>query len=473
MFNENFLWGASTAANQVEGGWNEDGKGISVIDVQAKGMNSPREETDGVKKDRYYSSHKAADFYHHYKKDIAMFAEMGMKAYRMSIAWTRIYPTGLEEVPNEAGLQFYDHIFDELLKYGIEPIVTISHYESPFVLSKQDGWANRDMIHHYMKYCQTLFDRYQNKVKYWITFNEINCALVPFGIMTACGIYSGIFDKKNTENLRFQALHHQFVASAMVCEYAHKNYPQFQIGCMIAGMMNYPLTCHPNDVLLTQQTNQMKNMFCGDVMVRGYYPHYARRYLKDHDIKIKMADNDDQILKAGTVDFYAFSYYMTNCCGQAKDVEHTSANLVDGLKNPYLEVSEYGWQIDPIGLRYFMNEVYDRYQIPLMIVENGLGCTDQLIDGKVHDDYRIQYLKEHIKALSQVIEDGVEVIGYMPWSAIDLIALSTGNIDKRYGFIYVDVDNEGHGSYKRIKKDSYYWYQKVIASNGKIVDEEG
>lgn len=467
MFGKDFLWGASTAANQVEGGWNEGGKGVSVIDVQARGENYPHEQTPGVLPDRYYSSHKASDFYHHYKEDIALFAEMGLKAYRMSIAWTRIYPNGTEETPNEEGLRFYDAVFDELHKYGIEPVVTTSHYEPPYELSLRDGWANREMIDHYLKFCRTIFTRYKGKVKYWLTFNEINCALVPFGIMTACGVYSGIFDEKNTEQLRFQALHHQFVASAKAVALAHEIDPDCKVGCMVASMFNYPLTCDPQDMLLTQQTNQMKHMFCGDVMARGVYLGYAKRYLKEHGISISAAPEDAETLKRGTVDFYAFSYYMTNCCGRDPHADKTAANLVDGLKNPYLKASEYGWQIDPSGLRYVMNEMYDRYQIPLMIVENGLGAKDTLVGDAVHDPYRIEYLREHIKAMSEAMEDGVEVLGYMPWSALDLIALSTGNIEKRYGFIYVDADNEGNGSYRRIRKDSFLWYKKVIANGGK------
>ncbi|MCI8930408.1 MAG: glycoside hydrolase family 1 protein [Lachnospiraceae bacterium] len=466
MFDKDFLWGASTAANQVEGGWNEGGKGVSVIDVQARGENCPREQTPGVLPGRYYSSHVASDFYHHYKEDIALFAQMGMKAYRMSIAWTRIYPKGTEEIPNEEGIRFYDSVFDELHKYGIEPVVTISHYEPPYDLSLQDGWANRSMINHYLKFCRTIFTRYKDKVRYWMTFNEINCAQVPFGIMTACGVYSGITDEKNTEQLRYQALHHQFIASAKAVALAHEMNPECKVGCMVASMLNYPLTCNPEDILLTQQTNQMKHMFCGDVMVRGCYPGYALRYLHEHSIAVAMKPEDDWILKQGTVDFYAFSYYMTNCCGHNENADKTKANLVDGLKNPYLKASEYGWQIDPVGLRYMMNEMYDRYQIPLMIVENGLGAKDIVEDGFVHDSYRIDYLRAHIKAMSEAIEDGVEVLGYMPWSAIDLIALSTGNMEKRYGFIYVDADNEGKGSYRRIRKDSFYWYKKVIESNG-------
>lgn len=463
-----FYWGASTSANQCEGAFDENGKGLSVIDVLAQGIDSShRQETDGVVDGRYYTSHKAVDFYHHYKEDIQMLADMGANAFRMSIAWTRIYPTGVEETPNEAGLQFYDDVFDALLENGIEPIVTISHYEPPFALAKQDGWFKREMIDHYLKYCETLFTRYKDKVKYWIPFNEINCILVPFGIMTAAGVFSPIFSPKNTEAIRYQALHHQFVASAKAVKLGRSINPDFHFGCMIASMCNYPLTCHPDDMLLYLQDDQMKNMFCSDVMIRGAYPGYALRYLKNHNIEVKKEPEDDQILKEGCVDFYSCSYYMTNCIGYDKEAEETNANLVKGLKNPYLQSSEWGWQIDPKGLRFFLNKVYDRYQLPIMIVENGLGAKDELVDGQIHDIYRIDYLREHIENMLEAKKDGVDIIGYLPWSAIDLMALSTGNIEKRYGFIYVDVDNEGNGTYKRYKKDSYYWYKKVIESNGK------
>lgn len=470
MLSTDFLWGASTAANQVEGAWNEDGKGISVIDVQARGEDSPREPTPGILPGRHYSSHLASDFYHRYKEDIALFSQLGLKAYRMSIAWTRIFPNGTEENPNETGLAFYDSVFDELKKYHIEPIVTISHYEPPYALSLHGGWSNRSMVDHYLRYCKVLFNRYRNKVKYWLTFNEINCALVPFGIMTACGVNADIRDPQNTEQLRFQCLHHQFVASAQAVQLAHRMIPDCKVGCMIASMMNYPLTCSPKDVLATQQSNQMKNMFCGDVMIRGSYPGYSARYFAEHGISLETLPADVEVLKKGTVDFYAFSYYMTNCCGLSPNAEKTAANLVEGLKNPYLQASEYGWQIDPDGLRYLMNELYDRYQIPLMIVENGLGAKDVLEQGCVHDPYRIDYLRAHICAMMEAVNDGVQLIGYMPWSALDLIALSTGSIEKRYGFIYVDADDEGNGTYDRYKKDSFYWYKKVISSNGADLD---
>lgn len=469
MFPKNFLWGAATAANQVEGAWNEDGKGMNVVDVHACGPQG-RYVTDDVEPGLNYTSHKAADFYHHYKEDIAMFGEMGLKAYRMSIAWTRIFPNGTEETPNEAGLAFYDKVFDELHKYGIEPVVTISHYEPPLALSDK-GWTDRAMIDHFVKYCKVIFERYKGKVKYWLTFNEINVAMSYFGIMTAVGIKMEIMDPRNTEDIRFQALHHQFVASAKAVKLAHEIMPDCKVGCMLGTMLNYPLTCHPDDMLLAQQTNQLKYLFCGDVMVRGAYPNYIWRTLREKNITIDMQPGDAEILKAGTVDFFSCSYYTTYCTGNDRNAEKVRGNLLEGLRNPYLHDSEYGWQIDPVGLRYLLNELYDRYQVPIMIVENGLGARDVLEDGQVHDEYRIAYLREHIKALEKAVDiDGIPVIGYMPWSALDLVALSTGNIEKRYGFIYVDADNEGNGSYDRFRKDSFHWYKKVIASNGTELD---
>ncbi|HAJ15905.1 MAG TPA: 6-phospho-beta-glucosidase [Erysipelotrichaceae bacterium] len=464
MLNKDFLWGASSAANQIEGGYNEGGKGLSVIDVLAQGENH-RVETKGVITGRYYSSHQAVDFYHHYKEDIKLFSELGINSYRMSIAWTRIFPNGDDKEPNEEGLKFYDAIFDELHHYHIEPVVTISHYESPFKRALEGGWLNREMIDLYVRYCETIFKRYKYKVKYWIMFNEMNCLLVPFGIMTAGGIFSSIQSPLNTEQNRFQALHHQFVASAKAICLGKTINPDFHFGTMTASMINYALTCAPDDVLLMQQDRQMKHYFTSDVQIRGHYPGYALRYMREHDIHIDICDGDLEEIKKGVVDFYACSYYMTNCIGYDKDAPKTEANLVAGLKNPYLKASEWGWQIDPQGFRYFLNETYDRFQIPIMVVENGLGAKDTLnSDGTIHDDYRIQYLDAHINAMLEAIEDGVDVIGYLPWSVMDLMALSTGNIDKRYGFIYVDVDNCGQGSFKRYKKDSFYYYHDKIKS---------
>ncbi|MBR0137549.1 MAG: family 1 glycosylhydrolase [Erysipelotrichaceae bacterium] len=476
VFNENFLWGAATAANQVEGAYNEDGKGLSVADILAsdseKGI---RIETSGIKEGYYYASHQASDMYHHIKEDIALMAEMGLKAYRMSIAWTRIYPNGDDEFPNEAGLKYYDEVFDELHRKGIEPVVTISHYEPPFHLTEIGGWSNRKMIDCYLNYCKTIFTRYKGKVRYWLTFNEINILKVPFGVLTAGGINVPSFSKENSELLRMQALHHQFIASAKAVNMAHEIDSENKVGCMIASMLQYPLTCHPDDMFAAMQHNQLYYLFASDVQIRGSYPAYVKRYYRENGIQIEMEEGDEEILKNGTVDFCSFSYYSTSCISVTQSAEAVGAgkaagNLISGVKNPYLQASEWGWQIDAVGLRYLLNQLYDRYQIPMMIVENGLGARDTFEDGKIHDDYRIAYLREHVKTLKEAVQDGVEVIGYMPWTAIDLIGLSTGTIDKRYGFIYVDVDNQGQGTLNRYRKDSFYWYKKVIASNGEDLD---
>lgn len=325
------------------------------------------------------------------------------------------------------------------------------------------------MIGCFVKYATTILERYKNKVRYWLTFNEINCAMIPYGIMTACGTDIPFIDPRNTEQIRFQALHNQFVASALTVEAGHKINPDFKIGCMIGVVLDYPLTCKPEDMLLAQQYNQKEVFFCPDVMIRGKYPNYMNRYFREHEITIQKEESDDQIIANGTVDFLSFSYYLTNCIGTDENAESVSGNLLTGLKNPYLKESEFGWQIDPLGLRYVMNCFYDRYQLPLMIVENGLGAHDTLTEDKrIHDDYRIEYLRRHIEVLKDVINvDEIEVLGYMPWSAMDLIALSTGNIEKRYGLIYVDVNNQQQGTFNRYPKDSFYWYKKCIETDGK------
>lgn len=472
-----FLWGSATAANQIEGAWQQDGKGISVIDTLSTDFNAGvRKESDSAFEEEFYSSHKAIDFYNNYKEDIKLMAGMGLKAYRMSIAWTRIFPNGDDEKPNEKGLEFYDNVFNELKKYNIEPIVTISHYEPPLKMACEGGWTNRKMIDCYLKYCETIFKRYKEKVKYWLTFNEINCTLVPFGIRTAVGLNINMDSEENNDKVRYQALHHQFVASAKAVKLAHEINPDFKVGCMIATMTAYPLTCHPEDVLATLKHQQMRNYFCSDVMVRGYYPSYSKVFFEENNISIEMLDEDSEVLKDGCVDFYSCSYYQTYCVsgrnegeGVAKD--KAAGNLISGLglKNPYLEASEWGWQIDSLGLRYLLNTVYDRYQIPIMILENGLGAKDEVVNGEINDVYRIAYLKEHIKALKDAINDGVNVIAYTTWSAIDLVALSTGSMEKRYGFIYVDLNSKGEGSNRRIPKKSYYWYKNVIESNGEKI----
>ncbi|MCC8127740.1 MAG: glycoside hydrolase family 1 protein [Clostridiales bacterium] len=476
-FPEGFLWGGAVAANQLEGAWDVDGKGPSVSDMCTNGTHTtPKRITTTIEPDTLYPSHEAIDFYHHYEEDIALFAEMGFKAFRTSINWTRIFPTGEEEEPNEKGLEFYDRVFDCCKKYGMEPLVTISHYEMPYALvEKYNGWAGRECIELFEKYCKVIFERYKDKVKYWLTFNEINCGLMNIGAITSISTVRGyngsVMDCEVSDQVRFQALHHQFVASARVIRYAHQNYPEFLMGNMIAFITTYPYTCNPDDMIEAQKKMQMNNWFCSDVHVRGEYPYYAQRYWDEHGVKIQMEPGDLEDLAEGTIDFYTFSYYMSNCTSTDPKLQGTSGNLTDGVKNPYLPASDWGWQIDPKGLRWTLNEIYSRYQIPMMVVENGLGARDVVeADGSIHDSYRIDYLRQHIREMGEAIKDGVDLIGYMPWGCIDLVSASTGEMAKRYGFIYVNKFDDGTGDLSRQKKDSFEWYKKVIATNGEDLD---
>lgn len=471
-----FLWGGATAANQFEGAWNLDGKGASVSDMCTNGSHtSPKRITPQFEENTLYPSREAIDFYHHYKEDIALFAEMGFKTFRLSIAWTRIFPTGVEKEPNEAGLQFYENVFNECKKHGIEPLVTISHYEMPYALvDKCNGWEGRECIEYFMNYCQVLFERYKDKVKYWLTFNEINAGTMPMGSALSLGTIKGyegpITEVPDKPQERFQGLHHQLVASAKAVKYAHDKYPQFKMGNMICFITMYPYTCNPDDILEAQQQMKIMNWFCSDVQVRGEYPYYMERFFEEKGISVKMEAEDKEILKEGCVDFYTFSYYMSNCVAKNPDKDKTSGNLMGGLKNPYLYASDWGWQIDPKGLRYTLNEIYARYQIPIMVVENGLGAYDKIEeDGSINDDYRISYLREHIRQMEEAVADGVDLMGYTPWGCIDLVSASTGEMAKRYGFIYVEKYDDGTGTLNRRRKDSFDWYKKVIASNGEAL----
>mgnify|MGYP000805887164 FL=1 len=478
VLKKDFLWGGATAANQYEGAWDLDGKGPSISDMCTNGSHTtPKRITPVFEENTLYPSREATDFYHHYKEDIALAAEMGFHVFRMSVNWTRIFPTGMETEPNEAGLAFYDKVFDELKKYHIEPLVTISHYEIPYALvEKYNGWYGRECIDCYVRYCEVLFERYQNKVKYWLTFNEINSGTMPMGAILSLGCVKGycgpVTEVPDEKQVRYQALHHQFVASAKVIKLAHEKYPQFKMGCMCIFATKYPHTCNPDDVLLSQKEMRKMNWFTSDVHVRGYYPSYMNRFFKENNITIQKESGDDEILREGTVDFYTFSYYMSVC--ESADPEVTgraSGNLVGGVSNPYLKASDWGWQIDPVGLRYSLNMLYERYQKPLFIVENGFGAADEVQpDGSIADDDRIAYLKAHIEELKKaVLEDGVDLLGYTPWGCIDCISFTTGEMKKRYGFIYVDRDNAGQGTLERTKKKSFYWYQNVIKSNGENI----
>ncbi len=472
-FPDGFLWGGAVAANQCEGAWDVNGKGPSVPDMCTGGTNTvPKRITTTIEPDTLYPSHEAIDFYHHFEDDIAMFAEMGFKCFRTSINWTRIFPTGEEEEPNEAGLEFYDRLFDCCKKYNIEPLVTLSHYELPYALvTEYNGWEDRKCIELYERYCKVLFERYKDKVKLWLTFNEINCGQQPLGAVMSTGTargYSGpLADCPCTEQQRYQAVHNQLVASARIVRYAHIHYPDFLMGNMIAFVPVYPYSCNPDDMLAAQQKMQMQNWFCSDIQVRGEYPYYAKRYFKEHDIKIKMDPLDLDDLAEGTVDFYAFSYYFSTAVSADADMEKTGGDFTEGVKNPYLKVTDWGWQMDPEGLRWSLNEIYSRYGIPVMVVENGLGAKDVVEpDGSIHDEYRIDYLRQHIKEMGEAVEDGVDLMGYTPWGCIDLVSASTGEMAKRYGFIYVNKFDDGTGDLSRMKKDSFEWYKKVIASNG-------
>ncbi len=462
MFPDNFLWGGAVAANQCEGAYNEDGKGLSIQDVMPHGIKGQR--TAAPTEDNMKLI--GVDFYHRYKEDIKLFAEMGFKVFRLSIAWTRIFPMGDEKTPNEAGLAFYDSVFDECHKYGMEPLVTISHYETPLHLAEAyDGWLDRRMIGFYERYVRTVFTRYKDKVKYWLTFNEINSILnSPF-------MSGGINTPKDqlSQSQLYQAIHHEMVASALATKIGHEINPDFQIGCMILSMPVYPLSPNPDDVIAAMEEEHLHDMFT-EIHVRGQYPGYMKRYLREHDITIEAETEDWEILK-NTVDFISFSYYVSVCA--TADPEKNirgEGNLLGGVPNPYLKASEWGWQIDPKGLRYILNQFYDKYQKPLFIVENGLGAVDELveIDGvkTVIDDYRINYMKEHLLQVEEAIADGVPVMGYTSWGCIDLVSASTAQLKKRYGFIYVDRNDDGTGTLERYKKKSFYWYKDVIASNG-------
>ncbi|OOM69966.1 aryl-phospho-beta-D-glucosidase BglH [Clostridium puniceum] len=467
-FPDGFLWGGAVAANQCEGAYNEDGKGLSTQDIAPRGIMGPITEEPTEDNMKLIG----IDFYHRYKEDVKLFAEMGFKTFRTSIAWSRIFPNGDDKEPNEKGLQFYDDLFDECLKYGIEPLVTISHYETPLALAKNyDGWVNRKLIGFFENYVTIIFNRYKDKVKYWLTFNEINSVLhAPY-------MSGGIFtdkEKLSKQDL-YQAIHHELVASAKAVKIAHEINPEFKVGCMILGVPNYPLTSHPSDVLEAVKQDR-ENLYFADVHVRGAYPKYMDRYFKANNIKIQMEPGDEEILK-NTVDFISFSYYMSSCATADEEKKKTGAgNIISGVPNPYLEASEWGWQIDPQGLRYMLNLLYDRYQKPLFIVENGLGAKDELIvDEKgnktVIDDYRIKYLNDHLVQVGEAIEDGVEVMGYTTWGCIDLVSASTAELRKRYGFIYVDRNDDGTGTLERYKKKSFDWYKEVIATNGKSLVE--
>ncbi len=468
-FSKNFLWGGASAANQCEGGIEEGGRGLANVDVCPAGEDRSAVITGHKKMLRMDGYHKypaaeAVDFYHRFREDIRLFGEMGFKVYRMSIAWTRIFPNGDEETPREEGLRFYEDVFKECQKYGIQPLVTISHFDCPVYLIEQyGGWRNRKMIDFYLRLCQTLFTRYKNYVTNWLTFNEINMILhAPFMGAGLC-----FEEGEDEEKVKYQAAHHELVASALATKLAHEVNPENKVGCMFAAGSAYPYSCKPEDVWEALQTDQ-ENYFFVDVQARGYYPSYAVKRLERKGVFPQMQPEDQEILRRYPVDFISFSYYNSRCIAASEEQEKAEGNLFQSAKNPYLKFSDWGWPIDPLGLRITLNEIYDRYQKPMFVVENGLGavdCPDG--EGYVEDDYRIDYLREHIRAMRAAVEeDGVELMGYTSWAPIDLISAGTGEMKKRYGFVYVDKQEDGSGTLDRIKKKSFYWYQKVIKTNG-------
>ncbi|KAB2824933.1 glycoside hydrolase family 1 protein [Aliivibrio finisterrensis] len=455
-FQKGFLWGGAIAANQIEGAFQTDGKGLSTSDMLPNGILSPSQtretRTDGIKD-------LAIDFYHRYPEDIKLFDEMGFNCLRLSIAWTRIFPNGDDAEPNEAGLAYYDAIFDELAKYDIEPFVTLSHYEMPYALVENyGGWSNRKVIEFFERYAKVVFERYQNKVKLWLTFNEINMSLhAPF-----TGV--GLPDEADEQSI-YQAIHHQLVASARVVNLCHQMLTDSKIGNMLLGALNYPYTCHPDDVLAAMHENNQW-LFFGDVQVRGKYPGYMLRYFRENQISLHFVDGDLEELAKASVDFISFSYYASGCAS-ADPKKKEVGNIVASVPNPHLEASEWGWLIDPKGLRVLLNVLHDRYQKPLFIVENGLGAKDVVTEeNTIEDDYRIAYLNDHLVQAREAMLDGVELMGFTSWGPIDLVSNSEAQLDKRYGYIYVDRNDKGEGSLKRIPKKSFYWYQEVIKTNG-------
>lgn len=483
-FPNGFLWGGATAANQVEGGWDEGGKGMTIQDClpyrevgvadftkQFAYSSADLAEALAAGPEANYPKRRAIDFYHHYKEDIALFAEMGFKVLRVSICWSRIYTDPRDPEPNEEGIAFYEDMFRECRKHGIEPLVTLSHYDPPLALvTDYQGWYSREVIDLFVKYARTCFERFGHLVKYWLTFNEVDAMLRH--AVTSGGLIEDRFPGKNFDEVIYQAMHHQMVASAQAVKLCHEMVPGSQVGCMMTKLCFYPYSCKPEDNLATQQ--RMRGVYrYVDIQVFGEYPRYLWKEMEQKDVSIEYRPEDMELLREGTVDFVSFSYYMTSCmAADTEGLDMAPGNTVNGVKNPYLPSSEWGWQTDASGLRYSLVELYDRYRKPLFIVENGLGARDTLEeDGSVHDPYRAAYLEEHVRAMSDAINlDGVDLIGYTWWGCIDLVSESTRQMSKRYGFVYVDMDDYGNGTQKRYKKDSFDYYKRVIESNGTDLD---
>lgn len=467
--NKKFLWGGAIAANQVEGAWDKGGKGPSIMDYYSATHKGERRITPTIDPELYYPNRYGIDFYHSFEEDIALFAEMGFSTLRLSIAWSRIYPNGDDESPNEDGLRFYDRLFDCLASHKITPVVTLSHYETPMHLAvKYGGWRNRALVGFFLRYAKTVFERYRGKVKYYLTFNEINSVLVPFGAYINGAML--LSEEENTLSVRVAALHNMLVASAEAVAAAHAIEPSLRIGCMLIHTPFYPLTSSPEDQLAALEENRFFNYLAGDVQAKGAYPYYAKALLEKRGVTLDVSRNDADILRQGKVDFFSFSYYMSSCISADRN-KNGQGNMMAGVPNPTLKASEWGWQIDPAGFRYTLNSLYERYGLPLFVAENGLGARDEIQNGTVEDDYRIAYLSAHIREMEKAMADGVDVFGYTAWGPIDLVSASGGEMSKRYGFIYVDLDDRGMGSGKRLRKKSFGWYRRVIEAGGVLAME--
>ena len=472
VFPQGFLWGGALAANQSEGAYREGGKGLTTVDMIPHGANRlavkvGKEKRFSLRDDEFYPSHEAIDFYHRYKEDIALMAEMGFTVFRTSIAWSRLYPNGDEPLPNQEGIAFYRAVFEECKKYNIEPLVTLCHFDVPMHLVTEYGsWRNRKMVDFFARYARTCFEEFNGLVKYWLTFNEINIMLhSPF---SGAGL---VFEEgENEDQVKYQAAHHELVASALATKIAHEVNPENQVGCMLAMVALYPYSCKPEDVMFAQESMRERYVFT-DVQLRGYYPSYVLNEWERRGFSIRMEAGDEQILREATCDYLGFSYYMTNAVKAEGGTGDAISGFEGSVPNPHVKASDWGWQIDPVGLRYSLCELYERYQKPLFLVENGLGAKDELAaNGEINDDYRISYLREHIRAMGEAIADGIPLMGYTTWGCIDLVSASTGEMSKRYGFVYVDRDDAGNGTLTRTRKKSFWWYKKVIASNGEDLE---
>lgn len=470
-FPENFKFGGAVAACQVEGAYDIDGRKPSTSDIHVYDTNLERNNIkkegggtlDEIKTaledtENYYPKRHGIDFYHTYKEDLKMLAELGLETFRTSISWSRIFPNGNEETPNEAGLAFYDKLIDEILANDMEPVITMAHYDLPIhLVTEYGGFSNRKIIEFFTRYSRVLLERYGHKVDKWIVFNQVN--LVPTVQFGSLEIYDN--QAENMEELMYQAVHNQFIAAAKTKEIATELGLSANIGTMIADCTYYPATCRPEDVVWTMKKNRMQ-YFYTDVQLRGHYPQYALKYFEDQNFAIKMEQGDKELLKENTMDFLGISYYSSKV---AEFEKHTMLSDSAG-QNPYLRPTPWDWRVDPLGFYNSISQYWDRYGVPIMIAENGFGAIDKLEDETVHDNYRVNYYKDHLKVLKECMDEGVEIISFLAWGPIDIVSSSSSEMSKRYGFIYVDIDDLGNGSKNRLKKDSFDWYQKVIKTHG-------